>query len=190
MSIKHVEKERGAALVEMAIIAPLLVLLVFGILEFGLAFKNKLTIAHSANAAARIGSTIGTDPEADMLILEAVEAGFNGLVNPTIVNYVDIYQSDDAGNKLAYNRYFWDGASACNWNPCPDPAGTPVYGNPSGWGDPGNRDVVLDSDGLDTLGVEVQYTHNWVTSALGFSPQNWSEHARVRLEPDVFGTTP
>jgi Flp pilus assembly protein TadG len=30
--------DRGAALVEMAIVAPLLILLVFGILEFGLAF--------------------------------------------------------------------------------------------------------------------------------------------------------
>lgn len=184
------QRERGAALVEMAIIAPVLILLVFGILEFGLVFKNRLTISHSANSAARVGSTIGTDPAADLLILQAVEAGFIGAVNPSVVNYVDIYQSDAAGSKLAFNRYHWDAASACHWNPCPDPLGVPVYGNPSGWGDPSNRDVVLDGDGLDTLGVEVNYTHNWVSGVLGFGPQNWSEHARVRLEPDVFGSGP
>ena len=35
-------RERGAVVVEMAIVVPVLVLLAFGMLEFGLAFKTRL----------------------------------------------------------------------------------------------------------------------------------------------------
>ena len=72
---KHKDKERGAALVEMAMVLPLLVLLVFGIVEYGLLFKERLTIASAASSAARTGATMGTRDEADMAILRALEAG-------------------------------------------------------------------------------------------------------------------
>jgi len=181
--------ERGAALVEMALVAPLLLLLLFGIVEFGFVFKDRLTISHATNAAARTGSTTGTDPAADFLILGAVEAGLTGAVDLATIDHVDIYKANPDGSKSgSYNRYFVDASSACGWNPCPDPStGSPVYGNPSNWGDPSNRDVVLDADGLDTLGIEVQYTHTWLTGILGFGPATWVEQAEVRLEPDVFG---
>jgi Flp pilus assembly protein TadG len=61
--------ERGAALVEMAMVLPLLVLLVFGIVEYGLLFKEKLTIAAAATSSARTGATMGARAEADFAIL-------------------------------------------------------------------------------------------------------------------------
>jgi Flp pilus assembly protein TadG len=47
---------RGAAAVEMAIVAPLLVLLVFGILEVGLLLKDYLGLSQAAREGARIAS--------------------------------------------------------------------------------------------------------------------------------------
>ena len=44
------DNERGAALVEMALVTPLLVLLVFGILEFGLAFRDRLTVSNATSS--------------------------------------------------------------------------------------------------------------------------------------------
>ena len=38
-------------MVEMAIVVPVLILLVFGLLEFGLAFKDRLTMAHAVSQA-------------------------------------------------------------------------------------------------------------------------------------------
>lgn len=47
---------RGAALVEFAIIAPLLFLLIFGIIEFGWAFFQNNDVRHEARETARIAA--------------------------------------------------------------------------------------------------------------------------------------
>jgi len=46
--------ERGAAAVEFAIIAPLLFLLMFGIIEFGWSFSQNLNVRHGAREASRL----------------------------------------------------------------------------------------------------------------------------------------
>ena len=69
------DRDRGAVMVEMAIVVPIFILLVFGMLEFGLAFKNKLTMSHAANAATRRATVLGNDARADIEILEAFEEG-------------------------------------------------------------------------------------------------------------------
>lgn len=45
--------ETGAALVEFAIVVPLLLLLVFGIIEFGRAYNTQNTLTHAAREGAR-----------------------------------------------------------------------------------------------------------------------------------------
>jgi Flp pilus assembly protein TadG len=46
-------RDSGAALVEFAIIAPLLFMLVFGIIEFGRAYNAQNTLTHAAREGAR-----------------------------------------------------------------------------------------------------------------------------------------
>lgn len=46
-------RDTGAALVEFAIITPLLLLLVFGIIEFGRAYNAQNTLTHAAREGAR-----------------------------------------------------------------------------------------------------------------------------------------
>jgi Flp pilus assembly protein TadG len=50
-------EERGAAAVEFAIIAPLLFMLVFGIIEFGLAWSQKNVYVGAAREGARYAAT-------------------------------------------------------------------------------------------------------------------------------------
>jgi hypothetical protein len=47
--------ERGAGLVEFAIVVSLLLLIVFGIIEFGLAFNDYLNVRNGSREAARLG---------------------------------------------------------------------------------------------------------------------------------------
>lgn len=54
---------RGAALVEMAIVLALLMLLVFGIVDFGLMFRDYLALSQVAREAARCGA-LGGDASA------------------------------------------------------------------------------------------------------------------------------
>jgi Flp pilus assembly protein TadG len=49
----RLQRQDGQAFVEFAIVLPLLVLLVFGITQFGLAFRNHLAITDAARVAAR-----------------------------------------------------------------------------------------------------------------------------------------
>ena len=56
MGIKRhgiIKSERGASAVEFALILPILVMLVFGIFEFAIAFNNYITITHAAREGAR-----------------------------------------------------------------------------------------------------------------------------------------
>lgn len=47
--------EDGAAAVEFALVAPLLIILVFGIIAFGILFAQKLALGNAARQAARYG---------------------------------------------------------------------------------------------------------------------------------------
>lgn len=52
----HRKDERGASLVEFAVIAPLLLMVLFGIIESGWAFSQQLEIRHGAREGARLAS--------------------------------------------------------------------------------------------------------------------------------------
>jgi Flp pilus assembly protein TadG len=51
----HPRRENGATMVEFAIILPLFIILIFGIIEFGLLLYNKGIITHAAREGARAG---------------------------------------------------------------------------------------------------------------------------------------
>lgn len=50
------DKEKGANLVEFALLAPLLFLLLFGIIEFGWVFSQNLDVRHGAREGARLAA--------------------------------------------------------------------------------------------------------------------------------------
>lgn len=49
----HLSRDDGAAAVEFALVLPLLLLLVFGIVDFGLAYQAKVELAHAAREGVR-----------------------------------------------------------------------------------------------------------------------------------------
>lgn len=48
-------RERGSALVELALLVPFLFLMVFGIIEFGIAYSNKISVVQGVREGARQG---------------------------------------------------------------------------------------------------------------------------------------
>jgi len=189
--MRRIKREEGASLVEMAFVLPLLILLIFGSLEFGLTFKERLTISSAANSAGRTGATMGNRADADIRILEALQVGLYDQVDESVIVKVQIFKAvEDTGAKTSFINTYWYDASdpTCKWNPCPDPDnGSFAYGG--SWL-PANRDTTLDAGGggLDVLGVEVTYHHTPVTNILPYLEQDYAERALVRLEPDVFGS--
>ena len=60
MSATPRRREGGAAAVEFALLLPLLVLLLFGIIEFGFAFSTRIQATNAAREAARL-AVVGVD---------------------------------------------------------------------------------------------------------------------------------
>ena len=187
---KRKNNESGVAIVEMAIVLPLLILLVFGIVEYGLLFKEKLTVASATTSAARTGATMGTRETADIRILEAIEAGLFESVDSSVLISVQIFSAHPTtGATIAgkVNTYAFTPGVPCRWTPCPDPEDPGFnYGGP--W-IPAVRDTTLEpgGGGVEVLGIRVQYHHTSVTNLIPGVDRDLTEIARIRLEPDVFG---
>jgi len=68
--------QRGAIVVEAAIVFPIILIVVFGMLEAGLYFKDALSLSDVVRDAARAGAAHGNSPDADYWILQTlVEEG-------------------------------------------------------------------------------------------------------------------
>ena len=64
---------RGAAAVELAIILPLLIVLVFGIIEFSIIFYNKAMITNASREGARAGIVFADPRVPDQDIIDVVD---------------------------------------------------------------------------------------------------------------------
>ena len=71
---QHKQAERGAALVEFALVVTLLLTLVLGIIEFGLIAMDKLTITQAAREGSRAASLGKTVSEIETRVKGAAEA--------------------------------------------------------------------------------------------------------------------
>jgi hypothetical protein len=182
--------ERGATLVEAALVYALLFLALFAVVEFGLAFKDWLSVGHAAREGARAGATYGDAPEADILVLRDVErtlapAGIG------VGTDVRIYHATPLGLGTVYTYSPGNDCGdltggtligCCDWSPCPEP-GRPSYVVPL-W-NPATRDVSAPC--TDHIGVEVRFIHTWLTGY--FAPTtDFTTATDFQIEPQVFDT--
>ncbi len=65
--------EKGAAVVEFAVVLPLLLVIVFGIVEFGFLMYNQAMITNAAREGARFGITIGSERKSTAEITAVVD---------------------------------------------------------------------------------------------------------------------
>ncbi len=186
-------EERASAMVEFAVVLPMLLLIFVGVVNFGLAFKKKLVVDNAVQTAARTGASVGKDESADMAILDSIRQGFSSLPEnlasgTTVVRKVTVFKATATGSVEGgmINTYTYNGGPGCGWSPCPVDESS-FGSNP--WL-PSTRDVEIDD--LDHLGVTIYYGHDWLVEGLGvFSglPCNsdgsecWTETSVMRLEP-------
>jgi Flp pilus assembly protein TadG len=78
-----IKNQKGAAIVEFAIILPLMVLLVMGICEFGLLWYNSQIIINSSREGARAGIVLGQDFSDNATIRSIVK----NYANPRLVDF-------------------------------------------------------------------------------------------------------
>ncbi len=78
-------QKKGQSLVETAIVLPLVLLLLMGIVDFGFLFNNYIIISNASREAARKGSLGGSDAEIVQLI-----QSYTSTLEPSRLN-IEIY---------------------------------------------------------------------------------------------------
>lgn len=78
--MKRASGDRGAAAVEFALVLPILLLLVFAIIDFGRAYNARITLSHSAREAVRVWALGGTAAQATL----AGQTSATGLTGVTV----------------------------------------------------------------------------------------------------------
>jgi len=189
---RRADSERGASLVEAALVVPLLVLLAFGAAEFGFVFLDFLNVSSAAREGARVGSAVGSGSNADTLMLGAIAEATADLDN-SIIEAIWIFEAkangDPVDNCVVDNSAnYFSCAGPTNRTNIYDSAGNLLIGS---WNATGRKMTVglncpaTPADCPDRLGVRVVFTHQYITGFLSFPTGPFSEDAVFQLEPDV-----
>ena len=127
------------------------------------------------SAAAQAGGVDG----ADCSILHAVEKALTPPIDRARVEYVEIYQSDAAGDVVPgiLNRYLREGALDCPGT------GTQPYTlvGEEGYPQITRRDALV--EGLDVVGVRVGYQYIGITPVAFERTWDLADGATLRMEP-------
>ncbi|HEY6628125.1 MAG TPA: TadE/TadG family type IV pilus assembly protein [Acidimicrobiia bacterium] len=177
-------RQRGSSLVEAALVFPLLILVIIGIMEIGLAFKDYLTVSYVSREAARVGALAGNDANADCAILRGIGTVATSRDLNRITS-VQIFKAGTNGAQGATNVATFHGGdpSKCH---VPAQVGDTWTINPVGWVAT-TRKTTVGSTALDLIGVRIIMTHDWVTNFPPFTGTiNIDESTITRLEPKVF----
>lgn len=159
--------ERGQALVEFALMFPIVVLLFIGLVEFAVTFSIILNVNYASRDAALMAAEVGNDPGADCVILSTLDGALVGVSNKAEIQQVRIFWADANGAELAANVYTRGGSTTCTYS-----SGTTVsvpYTLQPGADYPDSQRCTvvagcsLTHPGLDTIGVSISFHHDWLT---------------------------
>ena len=175
-------REEGAALVEFALVATLLFTILFGIIEFGLAFRDWLSVTSATREGARVASAAGNDPAADCYILDAMTGPLLAVPTDDAATFkVTIFKADSNGDPIPGVWQVYVPFDGTNLDLTCTKTWTAGPGN--GGYEPATRGVNAGS--LDTIGVRIEFTHQWVTNFWPVSGE-WTDDAVMRMEPKGF----
>jgi hypothetical protein len=93
-----IRREEGAAAVEFALIVGLLAILVFGLLEYGLAFWQVQNLRAAAREGAREAAVGGTEAEIEQKMIDSAAGSLNG--SESIEITPDVCDEDALGDPI------------------------------------------------------------------------------------------
>lgn len=187
---RRLRGERGATLVEASLVTPVLLLFVFGIFEFGFAFRDYLGTANTARDGAREVSVAGNTADADYRMLRALERGSSALPDGVLKKMV-VFEATGPGDSVPSACLSGAQSGLCNvYTPADfaldatefgcDPTPNPNP-DPDRFWCPLDREVSVGT-GLDFIGVYVEVEHEYITGLFGDS-QTFTDTIILKVEP-------
>lgn len=191
--------ERGAVLVEVMMILPMLLLISLAVFDIGLGWKASLTVTNASRAGSRVASNLGVAASADKSALSSIAASL-GTIPVAEIDVVVIYRATTASGAVPTNCLTsasrsagGNAASQCNVYTGAEvfaaSTATTFTGNCASSRDrfwcPTNRgNSQAGATGPDYLGVYVRINHATKTKAFG-STMVIDDQAVMRLEPNA-----
>ena len=198
-------RETGQTLVEFALVFPLFLVLLMGVIEFAFMFNATLAVNFASRNASLTAAEAGSNTLADCAILAQIEQDIAAPLDKTKtltsgIQSVTIYKADRAGNPIASAENVYARTSTMNctgFTPSSVPYGSPSPNTyPMGEAPTGGRCDVLAGCSptipMDTIGVKIVYRyyfHTPVRNLVNFLPGasggyvdfSWSNV--MRMEP-------
>jgi hypothetical protein len=161
-------------LVEFALVIPLLMVLVMGLLEGALALNASMAVNRASQHGAHLAASAGNIAGSDCLILDRLERDLGTPNSSANIIDVVIERTAMAGN-LSYAQQVWNRSGT---TPCVLPDGTSVavpYTLITAGYPESQRCTVLKGcpsmtparSTVDNIGVGVRYRHDWITPLNG-----------------------
>jgi hypothetical protein len=159
-------------------------LILFGVLEFGGAFRDYLTVRNASQGGARAGSIAGNDADADFKVVNAVRIDAAAMPAAQLLKVVVFLAADSTATVPAacttatsgigsptfcnvYTGAYLRAANATGWDDCSNAS------DPSRFWCPTDRKTAATAAAgngpPDFLGVWVQVRHPWITGLFGQS---------------------
>lgn len=182
--VDPVTGEKGASLIEAAIVMPVILLLAVALAEVGFSVIDWLAVSNASREGARVGAAAGKfdngTQTADDLIKSVVAQASCAIEHGTLLT-LRVYNSDLDGNTIANqsNTYTLDSVNCA--------AGTASWTTNSYLWPPSSRNNTIDN--LDIVGIEVVFEHESLTGFVPIFDATWTDTATMRIEPDTRGTS-
>jgi hypothetical protein len=175
--------------VEFALLLPLVVLIVVGLMEFGMFLNSRNAVEFASRDGSMLAAEGGNTAGTDCVVLDRIERDIVSPARNIRIQTVTVYWSDRNGDQIGAsgNIYTRSGSTTCTFGggqslTVPYTLTTPNYVE-------GVRCDVLagcggSHPGLDTIGVKVTYQHRWVTTLIQQTGTiNFTVASATRMEP-------
>jgi len=173
---------RGQSLVEFAMIVPVILLLLVGMLEFGFIFDQTMTLNYATREGARSGAAFANGNSTTMICNSSVDIDKNIIaavqrvieapgsrVDPAQVAEIRIYKATSTGAQSGSAANVWTYDD--NGGPSVDGANLDFSPASTNWNACTRDNTWSGGSAPDSIGISVSYTYQMVTplgSLLGF----------------------
>jgi hypothetical protein len=167
-------RARGQGLVEFAMIVPVFMLILVGLLEFGFIFDHAMTLNYATREGARSGAAFAsgndstmicaTSEDVDKHIVAAVQRVMDApgsQVDPSRVAEIRIYRAGSSGAQIGGQANVW--AYDQGGGPSVDGANLDFSAASTAWNACTRDNSWSGGVAPDSIGISVRYTYEFVT---------------------------
>ena len=184
--------EKGQAIVEFAMLLPVLVLLLVGLMEFSLVWNSRNTVLFASRDGSMLAAEGGSLDGTDCVVLQRIDSDIVSPSTTVRVQQVSIYWSDRNGDQIGSNEnlYTRGGTTSCTYADG-STITVPYTLATAGYLESSRCSVLAGCGGshtsVDTIGVRVTYQHFWMTSYVRFAGGSvtFTESSITRAEPQL-----